>query len=84
MAMIHYVYFIKYKKKKFLIRADMTPQLDSSLPPRSHYSLTKSLNPLRQTSHEGPPGTDGKVVLAVGLCSTGSAELLVLNKSSLT
>ena len=56
-------------KKSFLIRADVTPQLDPSPPPHSHCCLTKSLNPLRQTSHEGPPGTDRKAVLAVGLCS---------------
>ena len=63
------MYILSNIQKSFLLRADMTPQLDPSPPPRSHCSVTKSLNPLRQTSHEGPPGTDRKVVLAVGLCS---------------
>lgn len=57
----------------------MTPQPDSRHPPPpSHLSPTKFPCPLRQTSQEGPPGTDRKAALDP---DSGSAELLVLNKS---
>ena len=76
------------QKKKSLIRNHVTPQPNSSLPPQSHLSLTKSLplvcnGRLYMTDHLGQTKKlleNLTVVPAPGPCSRGSAELLVLNK----